>query len=182
MMASVGQQNAILMRKLLVIVIIMAGFGYALVPLYRKICEVTGISQGRTVTEAIANTQVDASRLVTVEFVASTNLQMPWQFEPLERFIKVHPGELARVIYRVVNKTDRDMVGQAVASYGPADAGKYLNKLECFCFKQQSLHAGEAREMPVVFRISADIPTDMQTLTLSYTFFDVKANNVEIKG
>lgn len=174
MNANVSRQNATLLRKLLVIVLMMAGFAYSLIPLYRKICEVTGISQSRAVDSSkIKNTQVDLSRSITIEFVASTNLSMPWQFEPVQATLQMHPGEIGRVMYRIENRTDGDMVGQAVASYGPAYAGKYLNKLECFCFKQQTLRAKEVKELPVVFRLSPDLPDEIRTVTLSYTFFDV---------
>jgi cytochrome c oxidase assembly protein subunit 11 len=156
-----------------VIVAVMAGFGFALVPFYKKICQVTGIYATRVV--APGNTQIDASRTIRLEFVAGTNQQMPWRFEPLTATLDLHPGEIARVLYRVVNTTDNPMVGQAVPSYGPANAGKYLNKLECFCFQQQTLAAHESREMPVVLLVSPDLPEDVKTLTLSYTFFDVTA-------
>jgi cytochrome c oxidase assembly protein subunit 11 len=171
---SVAQQNRTMLGKLLVIVVMMAGFGYALVPMYKKICEVTGISASKTVNAAPArNTQVDTTRLITIEFVAATNQQMPWRFEPLKPTVELHPGEVVEMRYRVVNTTDKNMTGQAVASYGPAYAGKYLNKLECFCFKQQTLAAHETREMPVVFRLSPELPPEVRTVTLSYTFFDV---------
>ncbi len=180
---SVARQNRTLLGKLLVIVVMMGGFGYALVPLYKKICEVTGISQSRAVAAApVSITQIDASRLVTIEFVASTNQQMPWSFEPLQATLQLHPGEIGRVSYRVANKTAHGMVGQAVASYGPAYAGKYLSKMECFCFKQQTLEAHETRELPVVFRLSPDLPGEIKTVTLSYTFFDVTNESSERKG
>jgi cytochrome c oxidase assembly protein subunit 11 len=171
---SVAARNQALLKKLLTIVVIMAGFGFALVPFYRKICQVTGINNSRVVNTAnVANTQVDAARTITVEFVATSNRNLPWRFEPLTRTLQLHPGEIGRVVYRVSNTTDRPMVGQAVPSYGPVSAGKYFNKLECFCFRRQALQAHETREMPVVFTVSADLPRDAGILTLSYTFFDV---------
>jgi cytochrome c oxidase assembly protein subunit 11 len=179
---SVAAQNQALLKKLLTIVVIMTAFGFALVPFYRKICEVTGISSSRVVNFAsVTNTQVDAVRTVTVEFVATSNKNLPWRFEPVTKTLQLHPGEIGRVVYRVSNNTDQAMVGQAVPSYGPIDAGKYLNKLECFCFRRQALQAHETREMPVVFTLSSDLPEDVNTVTLSYTFFDV-TDEAKVKG
>jgi cytochrome c oxidase assembly protein subunit 11 len=169
-------QNQVMLKKLLAIVVLMGGFGLALVPFYKKICEVTGISQSRIVTVAEAkNTQVDLSRNITVQFDATINQKMPWRFAPAQSSIVVHPGEVAQVVYTVTNTTDKAMVGQARPSYGPEIAGKYFNKLECFCFTQQTLAANETRQMPVVFFVGRELPSDVTTLTLSYTFFDVTA-------
>ena len=148
-------QNQVMLKKLLAIVVLMGGFGIALVPFYKKICEVAGISQTRVVTRAEAkNTQVDLSRTITVQFDATINQQM---------------------LYTVTNTTGKAMEGQARPSYGPEIAGKYFNKLECFCFNQQTLAANETRQMPVVFYIGRDLPKNVTTLTLSYTFFDMTA-------
>ena len=169
-------QNQVMLKKLLAIVVLMGGFGIALVPFYKKICEVTGISQTRVVTRAEAkNTQVDLSRTITVQFDATINQQMPWRFAPKQRTIQIHPGEVAQMVYTVTNTTGKAMVGQARPSYGPEIAGKYFNKLECFCFNQQTLAANETRQMPVVFYIGRDLPKNVTTLTLSYTFFDMTA-------
>ena len=171
-------QNQVMLKKLLAIVVLMAGFGIALVPFYKKICEVTGISQTRVVTRAEAkNTQVDLSRTITVQFDATINQQMPWRFAPEQRSIQVHPGQVAQMVYTVTNTTGKPMVGQARPSYGPEIAGKYFNKLECFCFNQQTLAANETRRMPVVFYVGRDLPNDVTTLTLSYTFFDMTAES-----
>jgi cytochrome c oxidase assembly protein subunit 11 len=161
------------LKKLLVVAIAMFGFGFALVPFYDKICEVTGI---RNVFQpdapAPVNTQVDTSREVTVEFDA--NLQrLPWTFKPLESHVAVHPGEVRQVMYEVRNTLDRPVTGQAVASFGPQNAGRYFTKIECFCFREQTLAPGEVRKMPVVFVIEPGLPQDMNTITLSYTFFEV---------
>lgn len=161
------------LKKLLVVAIAMFGFGFALVPFYEKICEVTGI---RNVFQpdaaAPANTQVDTSREVSVEFDA--NLQrLPWTFRPLESHVEVHPGEIRQVVYEVRNTLDRSVTGQAVPSFGPQNAGRYFRKIECFCFRQQTLAAGEVRQMPVVFVIDPELPADINTITLSYTFFEV---------
>ena len=172
----IAAQNQVMLKKLLAIVVLMGGFGLALVPFYKKICEVTGISQTRIVTRAEAkNTQVDLTRTITVQFDATINQQMPWRFAPEQRSIQLHPGEVTQVVYSVTNTTGKAMVGQARPSYGPEIAGKYFNKLECFCFNQQTLAANETRKMPVVFYVGRDLPNDVTTLTLSYTFFDMTA-------
>jgi cytochrome c oxidase assembly protein subunit 11 len=150
----------------------MFGFGYfVLVPLYAVMCKWTGQNN---VGEAVAavNTQVDKSRLVTIEFDTNIN-RLPWQFKAMQNSIQVHPGELQHVLFEVRNKEDHAVTGQAIPSYGPALAAPYFNKLECFCFHQQTLAAKEVREMPVVFVIDPALPRDVHTITLSYTFFEV---------
>lgn len=167
--AALAARNRQTMTKLLVISVAMLGFGFAMVPMYRQICESLGITQGRVVGSA--NTQVDASRSVTVELVASS-AGLPWRFEPLEREVRLHPGELATVNYRVVNTLGRPVTAQAVMNAAPANAGKYIEKQACFCFSNQTLAAGEERVMPVVFLVSPQAPKDMTTISLSYTFFE----------
>jgi cytochrome c oxidase assembly protein subunit 11 len=171
--AAVQRQNTAMLRKLLTIVVIMAGFGWALVPLYRKICQVTGIAQTRSADSVAANSQVDKTRWITVEFVANNNGALAWRFEPLQATLKLHPGELGQVMYRVVNNTGRKVVGQAVASYGPTLAAKHFKKVQCFCFTSQSFDIAETRQMPVTFIVSPDLPREIDTVTLSYTFFDI---------
>jgi len=170
-----GVSNTTLLKKLLVVALLMFGFGWALVPLYRKICEVTGINLLTTkdpaAARAAANTQVDASRKVIVEFDA--NRQGPWRFKPHMNHIEVHPGELVHVEYDLVNLESRAMAGQAIPSYAPMQSGRYFQKLECFCFEQQVLQAGETRKFPVVFFIDPDLPRDVNQITLSYTFFEI---------
>ena len=167
--ATLETQNRQLMGKLLVIVVLMTGFGFAMVPMYRQICEALGITQTRAV--AGANTQVDTSRSVTVELVASSS-GLPWRFEAIDRQVSIHPGELATVNYRVVNTLGRPVTAHAVMNAAPANAGKYIEKQACFCFSNQTLAAGEERVMPVVFRVRPDAPKDMATISLSYTFFE----------
>ena len=118
-----------------------------------------------------ANTQVDSSRLVTVEFDANTT--GPWRFKPMVSSIQVHPGEMAKVVYEVVNTQNRAMEAQAIPSYAPQEAAAYFSKLECFCFKQQVLGANETRQMPVSFFIDPGLPKSVKIITLSYTFFEV---------
>jgi len=164
-----------MLKKLTVIAVLMFGFAYALVPLYRKICEITGINVLTAVDpqakEFAANTQVDKSRRVTVVFDA--NVQGPWRFRPVQGSLDVHPGELTTMVYEVANQQPRRMVGQALPSYMPQAAAQYFRKLECFCFQQQVLNANEAKQFPVVFVIDPALPKSVHTITLSYTFFEV---------
>lgn len=168
--------NSITLRKLIVMTLAMFGFGFALVPFYYKICEVTGINSGAE-QALVKNTQVDTSRWVTIEFDANTNSGLPWQFKPTQRSLKVHPGQLVQVEYDVVNNSDQAMVGQAVPSYGPARAAAFFKKIECFCFTPQTLAAGEQRRMPVLFVLDSSMDKDVNTVTLSYTFFDTHAKS-----
>lgn len=172
-MTQAHSQNRIMLKKLLFVTVLMFVFGYALIPFYKKICEVTGINKDKVV---VSNTQVDPARWVTIEFDANTGAKLPWKFEPQTTSLRIHPGEMKQVMYRVVNLTDRTIVGQAIPSYGPARASGYFKKLECFCFTQQTLKPFEERLMPVQFVIQNDLPKDVHTITLSYTFFEqVKA-------
>lgn len=168
------QLNAVMLGKLLVVAVIMLGFGYALVPIYKQICELTGVNVLTVQSEfskAPKNSQIDLSREITVEFDANT--QGPWRFRPVVSSLKVHPGEMAQVVYEVVNKQAFKMNAQAIPSYAPQQASPYFKKVECFCFKQQTLEANEARQMPVMFFIDPALPKDVKTITLSYTFFQV---------
>jgi len=172
---SVAQDNATMVRKLAVVALLMFGFGWALIPIYRKICEVTGINlltdkDPRAAARA-ANTQIDSSREVIVEFDA--NRHGPWRFRPNVNHLRVHPGELVHVEYDLVNTQDRPMAGQAIPSYAPLQSARYFQKVECFCFEQQTLAAGEARKFPVVFFIDPELPSDLTQITLSYTFFEI---------
>ncbi len=164
-------ENKIMLKKLIVFTAIMFAFGFALVPIYRKICEVTGVNDLLR-PDQVKNTQVDKSRTIKVEFDANTN-HLPWSFKPEVTAVNVHPGELTTVVYEVSNTTSRDMTGQAIPSYGPTQAAQHFKKLECFCFAKQDFQAGEKRLMPVVFLIDPDLPKDVNTITLSYTFFEM---------
>jgi cytochrome c oxidase assembly protein subunit 11 len=168
------QLNARMFGKLLLIAVMMFGFGYALVPIYKQICELTGVNilTPKDISlKEISNSQIDKTREITVEFDANT--QGPWRFRPTVSSIKVHPGEMAQVVYEVVNKQSYKMDAQAIPSYAPQQASNYFKKMECFCFQQQTLNANEARQMPVVFYIDPALPKDVKTITLSYTFFEV---------
>jgi len=171
--------NRRMLGKLLVVALAMFGFGYALVPMYRAICEALGVNvlslaEQRRVDAAAArgtNTQVDTSRTITVEFDA--NARGPWDFKPAVASVQVHPGELATVMYEFRNKQDRTMAAQAIPSYAPKQAMAHFNKLECFCFNEYTLQPGESRQWPVTFVIDPKLPKDVTTITLSYTFFEV---------
>jgi len=167
------QTNVHTMRKLFVVSVAMFGFGFALIPFYQKICEVTGINR-LLKPDAVANTQVDAGRFVTIEFDSNLRSALPWTFRPLQTNARVHPGELTTIVYEIRNNSDRAITGQAIPSYGPALASQYFKKLDCFCFTQQTLQPGESRQMPVVFVIESGLPMDVGTITLSYSFFEVE--------
>ncbi len=172
-------QNATMARKLLVVAVAMLGFGYALGPLYNAICNITGINvlalgdrniPGATSSVAV-NSQIDTSRTITVEFDA--NVRGPWAFKPELSSVKVHPGELATVVYEFQNTQNRRMAAQAIPSYAPRQAGPNFHKLECFCFNQYTLDPGEKKSWPVAFIIDPKLSKDVTTITLSYTFFEV---------
>jgi len=165
------QENRRLSTRLAIVAIGMFGFGFALVPFYNQICAALGVNSLEKPQE-VANTQVDYSRTVQIEF-DSNAFDLPWRFKPLVRHVTVHPGELTTVEYEVVNVRAVPVTGQAVPSYGPQHAGEYFRKVECFCFTQQTLAAGETRRMPVTFVIDPRLPAGVNTIALSYTFFEV---------
>ena len=164
--------NNRMLTRLSIVAVAMFGFGFALVPFYDHICRALGVNSMVEKSELPANTQVDLTRTVTIELDANAH-GMPWRFQPTVRHLKVHPGELVHVEYEVANVRDVPVTGQAVVSYGPSLAGGFVRKLECFCFTQQTLAAGEKRIMPVTFVLDAGLPADINTFTLSYTFFEV---------
>ena len=172
-------ENLKMVGKLGVITLGMFAFGYALVPIYRAICEATGINVLALVERQVpgtsnqlpANTQVDRTRTITVEF--DVNTRGPWHFKPAVRSLQVHPGELTTVLYEFQNIQNRAMSAQAIPSYAPKQAASHFNKLECFCFNQYTLAPGEKKEWPVAFVIDPKLSKDVSTITLSYTFFEV---------
>jgi cytochrome c oxidase assembly protein subunit 11 len=172
--------NARMVGKLLVITVLMFGFGYALVPIYKAICTALGINvlalsdqvvSGRAVEIGQINTQIDKSRTITVEFDA--NARGIWKFKPAVSSVEVHPGELTTVMYEFTNIQDRTMAAQAIPSYAPMQAMAHFNKMQCFCFNEYTMKAGESKQWPVVFVIDSKLPKDVKTITLSYTFFEV---------
>ena len=138
----------------------------------KTICEITGINQLVKADARPTNTQIDTSRKVMIEFDANSN-HLPWRFRPLTGSMEVHPGQLVQVMYEVTNARDRPMTGQAIPSYAPRIAATYFKKLDCFCFKQQTLAAHESKQFPVVFVIDPNLSKDVTTITLSYTFFEI---------
>ena len=179
-LARLNADNRRMVVKLLVITLAMFGFGYALVPMYRSICDALGINvlslservtSGAGVLNRKVSTQVDLSRTVTIEFDA--NARGPWEFAPAVRSLQVHPGEMTTVMYEFRNTQNRTMAAQAIPSYAPMQAGAHFNKVECFCFNEYILKPGESKQWPVVFYVDAKLPKDVTTITLSYTFFEV---------
>ena len=190
-MFSIATLNRQMLFKLLVVTVFMFCFGYALVPAYKAICEMTGINvvtskneygiRALGATKPVENnTQIDYSRTVTIEF--DSNARGPFRFRPVKNFIEVHPGELNQIIYEVVNEQNQTIVAQAIPSYAPKIATQHFTKLECFCFQQQSLAPKESREMPVMFVIDPNLPKDVKTITLSYTFFEIQSAQPVVRG
>lgn len=164
-------ENLRLSRRLAIVAVGMFGFGFALVPFYEQICSALGVNS--LVEKAGAtNSQVDTARVITVEFDSNAH-GLPWAFKPLVRHVQVHPGEVKTVEYEVINVREVPVTGQAIPSYGPQRAGEYFKKIECFCFTQQTLAAGETRRMPVTFVVDPKLPKDVTSIALSYTFFEV---------
>ena len=170
--------NRRMVGKLLVVTLLMFGFGYALVPIYKAVCSALGInvlSLNELQTGAgpanPVNGQVDLARTVTIEFDA--NARGPWDFKPEQASVEVHPGQVTTVMYSFRNRQDRAMAVQAIPSYAPNVAMSHFNKLECFCFTEHVLQAGESKRWPVVFVVDTKLPKDVKTITLSYTFFEV---------
>jgi cytochrome c oxidase assembly protein subunit 11 len=181
-LTSLIAHNRSMLGKLVVVVGAMFGFGYALVPLYRSICDALGINVLTAAEQRVSsgswsgqkakpNTQIDTSRTVVVEFDA--NARGPWDFKPAKSSVTVHPGEMTTVMYEFRNKQNRTMVAQAIPSFAPMVAGSHFNKVECFCFNEWTLKPGESKSWPVVFVVDPKLPKDVSTITLSYTFFEV---------
>jgi cytochrome c oxidase assembly protein subunit 11 len=174
--AGLVADNRSMVGKLVVVVGLMFAFGYALVPIYRTICDALGInvlarSEPQSGADVAENTQVDLTRTVTIEFDA--NARGPWDFKPARAAVDVHPGEVTTVMYEFRNRQNRTITAQAIPSYAPGVAMAHFKKLECFCFTQHVLQPGEAKEWPVVFVVDRKLPKDVRTITLSYTFFEV---------
>lgn len=166
---------------------LMFGFGYLLVPLYQVYCQYTGfngttarIDLGQAVTQG-----VDRTRWVTVEFAANTSADLPWDFRPELTSLRVHPGEMIVAQFQARNLGSRTIVGQAVPSVTPSQAAAHFRKIECFCFSRQPLAPGEALKLPVQFQVDSNLPPEIGTLTLSYTFFEspgIRAAGPEARG
>lgn len=171
---SQSADNRRLVTRLLLVVVAMFGFGFALVPLYDVLCQAFGIN-GKTAGQYLGEQQADDSRTVRVQFLATNARGMVWNFEPLQAEIRVHPGASHEVRFVARNPTGQPMTAQAVPSVAPARAAAWFHKTECFCFSQQELQPGERIEMPVRFIVDRDLPADVHHLTLGYTLFDITA-------
>jgi cytochrome c oxidase assembly protein subunit 11 len=173
------RRNRGMLFKLVVFVAVMSGFGYAMVPMYKSICEALGVNviargdvgSAYGTKASDVNTQVDTSRDIKVEFDA--NARGPWEFHPEQNEVTVHPGQLTTVMYEFRNTQSRTMTAQAIPSYAPGVAQSHFTKVECFCFNQQTLAPGESKRWPVIFVVDSKLPRDVKTITLSYTFFEV---------
>jgi len=172
----------ILSLKILLVVIGMFGFGFALVPIYDVFCDITGLN-GKTENEAYIpiDQLVDTSREVTIQFVTTNNDQMVWEFKPEVFTLKAHPGEEILTTFYAKNPTNESMVGQAIPNVSPGRAAVYFHKTECFCFEKQKLDGGETIIMPVKFIVDRDLPDNVNTITLSYTLFDITGAEAQLK-
>ncbi len=170
--ARAATANQRIVTRLLLVVVGMFGFGFAMVPLYNVFCDITGINGKTGGRVAVAATEPDMDRTITVEFIASVNQSMPWDFRPEVIRMEVHPGKMYRATYYARNRTDKAMVGQAIPSVTPGVAARHFKKTECFCFTEQRFSAGEERDMPVMFMVDRELPEEIEVVTLSYTFFD----------
>ncbi|TAJ51302.1 MAG: cytochrome c oxidase assembly protein [Nevskiaceae bacterium] len=173
--AETGRRKRRSVWELALLTVAMFGFGFAMVPLYNALCELTGLNGRDKGMQIVASVQEqpDLSREVTVQFLTVVNGGREWLFKPAVSEMKVHPGQLYTVSFTAENQLDQDVVGQAVPAVTPGKAAKHLKKTECFCFNQQPFKAREAKNMPVRFMLDPELPADVHTVTLSYTFFDV---------
>ena len=170
------QANRRVVKRLGIAALLMFGFGFAMVPLYDVFCDITGLNgkTGRIELEEALSQTVDEDREVTVEFLATVHSDLPWEFRPMVKKVKVHPGEVIEVNYFARNKTGDVVTGQAVPSLAPGLAAKYFSKTECFCFTRQALGPGEGKEMPLRFIVDPELPENVRTVSLSYTFYQAK--------
>lgn len=165
--------NSRVIKRLLFVVVGMFGFGFAMVPIYNVFCDLTGLNGKTGNSQAdVSDITVDRDRLVTVEFIASVNQGLPWEFRPEITKVQVHPGEPFTTSFYARNRADRAIVGHAVPSVAPGLAATHFKKTECFCFTEQLFKPGEGRDMPVQFVVDPDLPEKIEVVTLSYTFFD----------
>jgi len=167
--------NRRLALKLAGVTLAMFAFGYALSPMYDVMCRALGLNgkTGRTDAQTVAAQPVDMSRTVTVEFTGLATSGLPWEFKPLTKKMELHPGETHEVKYLVRNLAQEEITGQAIPSVTPGESAPHFKKIECFCFTRQTLKPGETREMPVRFVVDAGLDQDVQTITLSYSFFNI---------
>jgi len=169
--------NPKVIGKLLLLVVVMFGFGFALVPLYDVFCDITGLN-GKTGDKVSFETPpiVDESRTIRITFLTSLNENMPWRFKPEQSFVDVHPGKPTTINFIAKNISSKSIIGQAVPSVSPGLAAAYFQKTECFCFTEQKLEAGEEKIMPVTFIVNSELDKNIGEIVLSYTFFTSKQN------
>jgi len=154
----------------------MFGFSFALVPLYRVVCKVTGLNGGVNVAEITSVSTPNTAaqqRSIMIQFIAANNENLPWEFYPQKNSLTVHSAQKAEMIFYAKNNAKHSMTIQAIPSFAPQVAARYFHKIECFCFRQQTLNPGETKAMPVIFRIDPALPADIHVITLAYTLFDV---------
>ncbi len=161
------------------VAVIMFGFCFAMVPLYSMICKATGISTSVPTSELLTPygglkevMTPDLSRTITVQFMAVNNKGLPWDFYPKVKDVHIHPGENVKIFFHAKNTTSRDMTVQAIPSITPTESMGHFHKVECFCFKQQSLKAGESKDMALIFNLDKELPKEVKEITLAYTLFD----------
>ena len=182
MTGNAAKKNLRLARTLFLVAVAMFGFGYALVPIYDVLCEWKWIERDRPddIKKVPETTyKVDVSRDITIEFMTTLNGSTPMEFKAEKKQLKVHPGEYYTVNFYAENKTDKDMLARAIASFSPAVISSYFEKVECFCFSEQTFKPREKKIMPMRFVINPEIPEQYKTITLSYTFFDNTENLVK---
>ena len=158
--------------RLLFLAVAMFGFGFLLVPIYDVFCEITGLGGKTNEVAAIVEESVQQDREIKLGFVTTVNSYAPWEFAAAVEEMTIHPGGIYEATFVARNLTDQHKIAQAVPSVAPAQAAKYFKKLECFCFTAQEFMPGETKEMPVRFIVDSDLPDYIDTITLSYTFFD----------
>lgn len=172
--ADLAKQNQRVLIRLLVVVVAMFAFAvFIMPPLYDVFCELTGLNGKGVDKAATTSVKEDDSRLLTMEFLVSTDPALPWDFSYGTPAVKVHPGQITKTMFYVKNRSETAIVGRAVPSISPAEAARYVKKTECFCFREQLLKAGEAKEMPMIFYIDPAIPKHLATVTLSYKFYNM---------
>jgi cytochrome c oxidase assembly protein subunit 11 len=160
------------------VVVLMVGASYAAVPFYNWFCRATGFN-GTTQVATSAPTGKPLGRTIAVRFDSNVSGGLPWKFEPEQTEIQVHIGEVVTVYYTVTNQSARTTTGQAAYNVAPLNVGSYFEKINCFCFTEQTFGPGESRQMPVVFYVDPSIANDhendgLNTITLSYTFYPVR--------
>ena len=172
--------RGVLVKSLIGAVVMFMFAIFVLPPLYDLFCEITGIGGKTGDIYTATEVKVDTSRQVEVQFVATNNATMPWEFYPVEHKVFVHPGEAKEIVFFAKNLTGNDMVGQAIPNVLPNNAADYFHKTECFCFEQQPLKAGAETTMPMQFYVDPELPKDINYFTVQYTLYDVTGNAQEI--